>query len=583
MARPAVTTETGETRDARGRAEGRAHVPSSDAEAARAIFRREGSGGGDAPREQVDGARRPNARWAAAEWRAPLGWALVAFVLRLSLLSGVEHVISPDGVAYLNLGRNLAAGNLGEGLSTFYPPLYPLLVGLASLCFGEPEFAGRFVSVVAGALLVVPAHRLARVWYGRRVGALCAGLVALHPLLVYYSTVLLTEATYTLLFTCGLLAGWTAVSTARARAYLLAGATYGACYLLKPEAAGFLLLLAAHALVAAKFFGAGSAPARLARNLLSLCAGFLLFALPYLLYLRREAGAWTISGKLAGHLWQGSRRAGEVAPPAATLVPDWAVAASQLAKALRHEYEVFNLIFPVGFVLLAGLGLFRRGWTRERARREFYLFSFVAAALAGYAVTLPNIRFVVPLLPLLLCWVALGVVEFEGWAAETLAGLRRPRLLPPRVRKLIAPAAVAVLLASLLPLFVYLLRGDKWGDYYGQKLAAVWIREHGGTEAPTVMSAAPVAAFYARGRHVPLVVEDYAAFVGRARREGVDYVVVNERSVWRMSLSPLLDERGPHPGLRLAHSLTVAPGHKIVVYAVEPASDAGAPPGGQAP
>jgi 4-amino-4-deoxy-L-arabinose transferase-like glycosyltransferase len=581
MIRPALIPETGEARDARGRAEDDAPALSPGAAAAGAIVRREGPGDDHAPGVTANDVRPPDARSDAAWWRAPLGWTLVAFALRLLLLSGVEHVISPDGVVYLNLGRNLAAGNLVGGLSTFYPPLYPLLVGLASLWLGEPEFAGRFVSVVAGALLVVPAHRLARVWYGRRAGALCAGLVALHPLLVYYSTVLLTEATYTLLFTCGILAGWTAVSTARARAHLLAGAAFGACYLLKPEAAGFLLLLAAHTLVAAKFFGGGFSAARCARNLLALCAGFLLFALPYLLYLRRETGAWTISGKLAGHLWQGTRRAGDIAPPAATFVPDWATAVSQLAKALRHEYEVFNLIFPVGFVLLAGLGLFRRGWARERARREFYLFSFVAAALAGYAVTLPNIRFVVPLLPLLLCWVALGLVEFEGWAAETLGGRRRSGPLLPRARKLVAPIVVAGLVASLLPLFVYLLRGDKWGDYYGQKLAAVWIREQGGAEAPAVMSTAPVAAFYAGGRHVPLVDEDYAAFIGRARRAGAAYVVVNERSVWRMSLSPLLDERRPHPGLRPAHNLTVAPGHKIVVYAVEPESDADASRGGR--
>jgi hypothetical protein len=107
-------------------------------------------------------------------------------------------------------------------------------------------------------------------------------------------------------------------------------------------------------------------------------------------------------------------------------------------------------------------------------------------------------------------------------------------------------------------------------------LAATWIKEHDeAASAPAVMSTVPVAAFYAGGRHVPLVDEDYAAFVARARREGVAYVVVNERNVKRMSLRYLLDEASPHPGLRLAHSVAVSPGHKILVYAVEAETEAG--------
>ena len=165
----------------------------------------------------------------------------------------------------------------------------------------------------------------------------------------------------------------------------------------------------------------------------------MLLAAPYLCYLRWQTGEWIISGKTGGHLLQGSRRAGErlapsVSPLADGLKTSLTEAFVQLTKALRFEYELFNLIFPVAFVLLAALGLFRERWTRERAGREAYLFSFVAAAMAGYAVTLPNVRFLVPLLPLLLCWVSKGVVEFVAWATETLEAFRETRALN-RARK----------------------------------------------------------------------------------------------------------------------------------------------------
>ena len=167
----------------------------------------------------------------------------------------------------------------------------------------------------------------------------------------------------------------------------LAGATFGACYC-SAEAAGSSLLVA-HALVAAKLSAHVLAKARAKRRLT-------LRGLSRRRSLLITSGAnrrWTISGKLAGHLWQGSRRAGDLVPDAATLMPNAATAFAQLLKALRHEYEIFNLIFPVGFVLLAGLGLFRRRWTRERARREFYLFSFVGGGL-GYRSRAENRVFV---------------------------------------------------------------------------------------------------------------------------------------------------------------------------------------------
>jgi hypothetical protein len=519
-------------------------------------------------RQAVEDERAQAGLMERKEWKALLCWTVLALLLRLLLVWRLEQVISPDGVGYIVLGRNLMAGNFREGLSTYWSPLYPLLVGIASLFFRDAEFAGRFVSVIAGGLLVVPAHRLIRHWYGVRAALIGAGLVALHPLLIYYSTVLLTESTYTLFFVSGVLAGWNVLHTGRARSHLLAGAAFGACYLLKPEAAGFIILLLVPVLLR-RLFDKTVSLKTCARNALLLCAGFMLLAAPYLVYLRHETGAWKLSTKIGGHLWQGSRLAsGDFAPASLPLMPGMTTALVQLTKALRFEYEIFNLIFPPLFVLLVGVGLFRKRWTSRRAWRELYLFSFVAAALAGYAVTLPNIRFIMPLLPLLLCWLSKGIIEFEEWAVETLRGFDAAKRFAPSLRKLIVPLVVACLLASLIPLFIYLLRGDKWGDYYGQKRAGVWIKEHEASRPPVIMSTIAIAAFYAEGRAVALVDEDYPAFIARARREGVRYIIVNERDFRYMSLRALLDDQSSHPGLRLVQYFAEAPGHRILIYAL---------------
>jgi len=524
----------------------------------------------DAAPEAQRARRRTRVRAASrAELKVVLGWTLAAFALRLALLLCFEHVISPDGVEYVAHARRLAAGDLANGMSAYWPPLYPALVAAASLVFRDAEFAGRFVSVVAGALLVIPAHTLASRWYGRRVAHVCASLVALHPLLVYYSTVLLTESTYTLFFTCAVVAGWSALTKATARAHAFAGALFGACYLLKPEAFFFVPLLLA-VLAARRLLLKAGLPQASVLNALALVASFAAVASPQLLYIRLQTGAWALSAKTAGHLLQGARAAGGDASPApVSSLQDAATAFARLAKALRFEYEIFNLIFPTAFVVLVALGLFRRRWTRARAAREAYLLAFVSAALAGYAVTLPNIRFLAPLIPLLLVWVAKGTLELAAWARGTLARFNVGAKTAARVKRLAAPLVVAALVASLAPLFVYLMRGDKWGDYYGQKRAGVWMKAR--ASAPVVMSTVPVAAFYAGGRNVAVTYgDDFDTLLSRARGEGARFVVVNERDFRHMdSLRTLLDARAGHAGLRLAQEFAEAPGQRVLVYEVE--------------
>jgi hypothetical protein len=126
---------------------------------------------------------------------------------------------------------------------------------------------------------------------------------------------------------------------------------------------------------------------------------------------------------------------------------------------------------------------------------------------------------------------------------------------------------VALLVASLAPLFVCLMRGDKWGDYYGQKLAAVWIKAHAdAAHAPRIMSTVPVTAFYASGEHIALPDEDYADFIAHARAARVDFIIINERDIRHTRLKFLLDETSQHPELRLVYRCDVPPGFRTLVY-----------------
>jgi 4-amino-4-deoxy-L-arabinose transferase-like glycosyltransferase len=494
-----------------------------------------------------------------------------ALALRLVML-GFDSVLTPDGVMYATHAAHFRAGNFGQGMDHYFPPLYSLLIALAAVLVGDIERAGQLVSAVAGSLVVVPTYLLARGAYGRGVAGLAALLAAAHPLLTHYSTVVLTEATFTTLFACAVYFGWRAVSGGRAGVFALAGLCLGACYLLKPEAAGFvplLLLLAA----ASKIFDRKLTARGLAAGCAALVAGFLVAALPYVIYLRERLGHWTISGKAAAHLWYYARGAG-AAPGAADesgQLSGLTALTLQLAKGFRTEFEFANFIFPPTFVAAVALGLFRAGWTRERARRELYMSAFVVATAAGYALAQSNARSFIPLLPLLLGWAALGIFEAEKWFAASAAETGAKRLARAVGGRRFRLGAAALLLLSLAPLTVYLMRGHKWSDYGGQRSVAFWIKERhrgGGPGPPRVLSTVPVTAFYAEGHHVWLDRrENYAAMIERARRGRVDYIVINERDFRAGPLKFLLDESSAPPAeLRLLHALGAAPGFKILVY-----------------
>lgn len=522
------------------------------------------------------------------------GLVSLAFLTRRPLLRLPQTPFSPDGVYYATLGRRLVAGNFGEGLSTFWPPLYPFLVGLSSLVSRDVERGGRLVSVAAGSLLVIPVYLLCRVLYGEGVAPVAALLVAAHPILIHYSTLLLTEATYTLLLTTVMYAGLRALSTLGRAHFLVTGAALGACYLTRPEAIGYAALMSALTLGA--HLAASHQPRSAAlSNVLSLLSGFSLLALPYILYLRRATGRWTVSDKLHSHvesdesrarrwfglkegrqttladrLYAGLREVGASSDRRAPSPPDarsLRTMAGRCVEALGLEIRLLIYrLSPPHFTVLVGLGLFKAGWAKE-----IYLLLFLGSTLAGYALY-PDIvaeRLLVPLLPLTLCWAANGIGEVETWLGRLLVRMRLAdagSLRKPMLPRLLVLTAF---LCLTLPWIAYTLLRRISGGRPEYERAGEWVR--GQAETPAlIMAADPHTAFYAGGRALYLPIEEYSTVIEHARRHAVDYLVIDEevisQNVEYANLRFLLDERSPHPGLRLAYKFDDVPRHKILVF-----------------
>jgi len=157
----------------------------------------------------------------------------VALALRL-LVSEFLPVIDHDGVVYVAIARQFRA--TGLPFDPIFHPLYPLCIALAEPLVGDWETAGRWVSALFGALVILPAFALARGIVGRQAALLGAVLIAIHPRLVLNSASVLCEATYAFFLVSGVVAARRGLVTGPRALVGLAGLCLGLAYLVRPEA-----------------------------------------------------------------------------------------------------------------------------------------------------------------------------------------------------------------------------------------------------------------------------------------------------------------------------------------------------------
>ena len=116
-------------------------------------------------------------------------------------------------------------------------------MGVSSLVIHDLEFAGRFVSVLTGSLLVIPVYYLGLKLYDKQTALVGGFIVATNAVLINYSTTLMAESTYNLVLTSAIVLGLFALSRASGGLFFLTGIAFGACYLVRPEAMGYLGLI----------------------------------------------------------------------------------------------------------------------------------------------------------------------------------------------------------------------------------------------------------------------------------------------------------------------------------------------------
>ena len=506
-------------------------------------------------------------QWIGVRWLGLV--AVVALLVRAVWMWQHAAVIENEGAAYARLAENLLAGrgyaDILGGRNTLFPPLYPMAIALVTALAGDAEFAGRLLSFVAGVLVLWPVYGITRYLGGSHSAMIAAILAAGSGMLIALSGSTYSESTYFLVVMCGIYGSLRLLDGGTPRLAVATGLSFGAAYLIRPEALAYAVL--AVVLLLAEALATRRPWRRAGAVIAALGASVILLAAPYVTWLSLNSGYLRWEGKslINGIISDGISR-GMTYPEAARglgpdlerlgpyLIPDQfqvvsangtgssiavsAVVTDSLPRLVDIGKE-FLADWSLGgpaLVLFAVLGLVVSLLDRQhRVQRLFF-----AAAGASYLVVILTLqfrtdRFLFPLALMAMPWAAVGIATVAHRTAHVSmrsnAGVRRGLLVYAGV------AAVAIVLSAAPGLrFV----GDS-GEFsqstaYDLKSAGLWLADR---EPSTIMGFSAAVPFYAGATRVYLPWASEEAALEFIHAERPDYIYLRDGDEQQ---APYLDE-----------------------------------------
>jgi hypothetical protein len=410
----------------------------------------------------------------------PQGTALaltifIAVGIRL-YLSLTSYCIAGDGVAYLAMAREFAAGEPAKALAAVFSPLYPWIIAAVHPLIPDWELAGNLVSAVLGSAAVATVYLMTREAFVRADLAIGAAiLTAIHPDLAAYSASVRTEAGFVFLLSGAMWLLIAGLKRDRIAIVAAAGVCGGLAYLYRTEAIGLLLFAIGFMPAAALWWRRWSLRWTVIATA-TFTVTFLIVAAPYLIYLHEATGHWSVGREFAAAMMYGM---GEVAPnalpwnqlaysnSASPFTPLFAHPGLYLEKVVvdffASLYGFFEALGPLLTVLLV-VGLWRRRRTLLDSFAESTLAMFTAFYIAGFSFSYTGARFMGHLIPFTFGWVMIGLETASNAFSRMIGGTRLacvPQSAP-------AIALALIILPQTLWPIGYDMRGVR---YAGEEIA----------------------------------------------------------------------------------------------------------------
>jgi len=156
----------------------------------------------------------------------------VSLILRLFYVLVIHQPeLSPDGVEYYKIALSLSSGHgfsLEPGVPTpIRPPLYPLFLAAIYRLGGHSYALVRVIQAFLGAFTCVFIYLITLKMFTKKIAGLAALLYTFYPIAFAYTSMILTETSFTFLFALIILLYMNAVEKNKILLFVLAGIMLG--------------------------------------------------------------------------------------------------------------------------------------------------------------------------------------------------------------------------------------------------------------------------------------------------------------------------------------------------------------------
>lgn len=463
---------------------------------------------------------------------------LVALGVRLIALKQ-NYVVAPDGILYIKMAQLYLTGQYHHEIFGNYPyyAFFPLLILPFYKVVGNWVLAGQWVSVLCGALTVIPLYLLARGIFDEKIALWSAVFYIICPTLVRYSAEVLRDIPFIVFYTAALWWGYKGIKDEKVVFWGLAGLSIAFSAFLRIEGLALLVSLPMF-LFWYGFKNDISWKKTITACSVILASTFCLLAL-FGLFLT-EKGVRISTAQI------GKARSALISMENKTIgniekeVEDKDI--SQPGKEFFHiarenrivlyfshiffkTVKVFNVLF-----LLFLFGLIKRRVINYR-QDEFLLFAIYSVFVMVFFLYLNasnylSTRHPFPLVVPSLIWVGVGFVELKERVILWLKGRDFP--LRDQALRWVVPILVIVICTSLLSMAWVPNRRDK----LELKEIGLWLRDHGYANSIIIgQHEFSRLAFYANGEFIYLPKGNYQDIVRFAREKKARLLVVNKETI----------------------------------------------------
>ena len=493
-------------------------------------------------------------------------------VLGIAVIWSHFHLpgVSADGTTYMQIARNIL---MGKGLgwqASWVPPLHSILVAAVSYLTGIRDLltAAGIVSPLMFFCLILAVYLLTLEIFDLRTALVASFLTALSPHLIFIAFSSEAEITYTFFLTLSLLLFARNITRGSLAGAIATGISFALAWMARSE--GLLVMAFVFACTTA-VQGRGFYRTTLFRNCLVSALFFVLIASPYLFILKQTYGSLVISPKSTYvMIWMKSRtyhdnNKGEmgndelwgltadgeklrwqepkgISDLAGYLMSDPGKSLSVYIHNLGMEVpgripnnsgmERYPQLYPVYFALAALLAVFMGGGERARQKKAVLLAPLLMLLVLP-VFTEGWWKYLIPYLPLVIILAAKGFSAGTEYAAAKLSPHQSGRL----GIQLLVVATVLVGARFLLALHPVSFGDEKpaaapSADISMRRSLAEEARKAGqwGVErfgpGKNYMVPWSKIVYYLNGLWTAWPVTDYPHLIDYARRNGVDYLVV---------------------------------------------------------